>query len=393
MRLIIATLTAALAAAAAADASTVAVVKQRGFLHLQYIAAPGETNHLTVTLNSTGGGAGVEDPTATVTAGEGCSRFNEHIAMCGPPEDDAILYVDAALGDGDDTAVSHGGGTTWTVDGGLGADTITGSTNYGDTLDGGPGADHLIGGTSGATFADADSDPDVIESTTGGTLDDSAHTDPLTIDMAAGTAGSDTFKGLTGAIGGSGDDALIAGSGTGSLEGGPGDDAFDGTKGPQGGTVHDSNTLSYYGGEGTDTYTCGHGVFEYVNAPDTSETIRPGCNLIRGVDWTVKPLPVSYTKTAVKHNLPCPDGNDDEQYLPCTATLTLTVPGTKTVLGTATFTLPRDAGAKALTVPLTKRGRRMLKHHQRATAALTGTDNHGRSTPLRWSFRLGDVRD
>jgi Ca2+-binding RTX toxin-like protein len=109
---------------------------------LAYDAAPGEAN--TVAFRCTSTECFVGDQTAPVTAGPGCASSGaEH--RCTAPGFESILVV---LGDGDDLASNDPNTAAqlpFTVDGGDGADRLTGSAQS-DLIDGGPGADIIEGG-------------------------------------------------------------------------------------------------------------------------------------------------------------------------------------------------------------------------------------------------------
>jgi Ca2+-binding RTX toxin-like protein len=151
------------------------------------------------------------------------------------------------------------------VDGGAGADTLAGSAanetltggagddlvsghDGNDSLDGGTGNDTLADGAGRDTVsggaghdviqAEADGEDDTFDGGSGcDTLDYSASEDGITVDFTEGTAsgsdiGSDTFCGIEGAVGGSGDDRFIVGQQPVVLEGGAGDDVFEFTPPP-----------------------------------------------------------------------------------------------------------------------------------------------------------------
>jgi Ca2+-binding RTX toxin-like protein len=207
--------------AGAALASTASVE----FDSVQYMAAPGETNHLVMTLE--GGGFRLSDPGVPITVGPGCTSAGADV-LCGDTSLSEEVFV--KLGDGDDSADLSGIGIA-DVEGGAGNDEIVGAQGFNWIL-GGPGNDQLTGGGS----------EDILE---GGFGDDQlllGTASALLPDQASGGPGNDTI------IGGSGGRQIIGG--------GPGDDILDG--GPGRDEVHAQAmnlrvTPTALVGEGTDT--------------------------------------------------------------------------------------------------------------------------------------------
>ena len=135
-------------------------------LHMQYIAASGEANRLTVTAGP--GGPEFRDVVPITAAPASCARVDAFAVRCSTI---GFALYSAKLGDGDDTgdaAAAHGvsidGGpgddrlAGASLRGGDGADTLTGvdteSLDGGRgaaSLEGGPGADRLDGAAAEAT--------------------------------------------------------------------------------------------------------------------------------------------------------------------------------------------------------------------------------------------------
>jgi len=173
---------AALAAAFLAPAAWPATASVEFTWFLTYQAAPGEANHVTAIRSATGA-VTITDPGAIIVAGPGCNAVTDHEVHCPGNLETTLL-----LGDLDDTSTSSGN-RTFRVEGGPGADTITGSFGFFHSAFGGPGNDTLIGGPS--------------------------------FDALYGGEGADSL------IGHEGDDILLPGQGDDNVDGGPGSDSID----------------------------------------------------------------------------------------------------------------------------------------------------------------------
>ena len=138
----------------------------RGIDAVHYVAEPGETNDVTITVS--GYEFTIVDPGATISVGPGCNSVSPGEATCSTGHFD--VRVEVRLGDGNDalsladdsgegygayfgaggndTIVGFGGPFSFErLWGGAGNDTLRGRAGV-DTLDGGPGADVMSGGTS-----------------------------------------------------------------------------------------------------------------------------------------------------------------------------------------------------------------------------------------------------
>jgi Ca2+-binding RTX toxin-like protein len=245
-----------------AVASTVTQLPSDGGFLISYIAAPGETNGLSISRGIDG--YTIEDSGAAIAPDAPCARptpANTHIALC--PADgvralhvllddrnDHLAIADSATppeppppgefpvqvsgGEGNDVlaggaapAALDGGPDDDTLAGGLGNDWLTGGDGK-DALDGGDGDDNPLWGGAGVDTIDGGAGNDQLQ---GGEDDDKLR----------GGAGNDRldFKFFGDESDESGDDLL---------DGGPGDDVLNG--GPAR-TQQDPDTL--IGGDGTDT--------------------------------------------------------------------------------------------------------------------------------------------
>jgi Ca2+-binding RTX toxin-like protein len=146
---------------------------------LGYVAAPGESNAVVVTLDAST--IRFSDPGATISVGTGCVLDGAD-AVC--EHSDLLEEVFVQLGDGDDSAaLSSAADAMWAFVG----------------FDGGPGNDRLTGGL---WFHGREGDDELILSEDGGT--------------AYGGPGNDTFRGGAGSDffdGGAGDDIIDGGGG------------------------------------------------------------------------------------------------------------------------------------------------------------------------------------
>ena len=143
-----------------------------------------------------------------------------------------------------------------TVDGGLGADDITGTPGM-DELDGGEGADDILGG-AGADFIDGGPGADVLNGNNGE-------------DNISGEPGDDTIDGGEGTdtlAGGAGDDRLIGGAGNDSIRGGEGNDTLVGNAGND----------NIWGEVGTDTLTGSEGD-DIIAGGDGTDELAGGTGL------------------------------------------------------------------------------------------------------------------
>jgi hypothetical protein len=115
------------------------VVNTGGKVALEYAAAGGETNTVTVTQNT--GSFTVSDATAPVTAGAGCTVAAATATCADPSTLGAIQTITVDLGDGDDL-VDIEAFIPSELLGRAGADDLTGGDGF-DVANGGPDADRI----------------------------------------------------------------------------------------------------------------------------------------------------------------------------------------------------------------------------------------------------------
>jgi Ca2+-binding RTX toxin-like protein len=131
-----------------------------------YQGAPGQGNRLTV--SRAGDDWTLTDPGAPVTVGDDCRVVDAHTAVCTAASAlEAIPAFSAQLGDGDDSVAIAGAlGVRTSLEGGPGADTLTGGAEA-DTFFGGPGADRIDGGEDNDFIYAKDNTRDVVQCGTG----------------------------------------------------------------------------------------------------------------------------------------------------------------------------------------------------------------------------------
>lgn len=344
-RLALAFLIAFLVVAAPASASTVRLEPAGGddSARIVYTAADGEQNKLSVTVS--GGHATVDDPGAsTVTPQQGCTQATPKRVECDLQDStETISYVEAELGDGNDSFDLIAGENTrfvgGIVKGGPGDDTLRGGI-YADFLDAGTGVDRLHGADGADSLTTADTtgaaDADLID---GGRDFDSFYgyrerTAPVTVDTfegtGAGEAGeNDTFssiEGLTGGHandtlkgdsyddrlhGGNGDDVLIGEPGNDYLSGGDGMDTLDGGVGDdefEAGPGDDTLLLNNYKGQYDRYVACNEGNDVVGTLLEALPAVATDCErLDMGYGVVVNTMPRRVTTTYVSMSIPCPE--------------------------------------------------------------------------------------
>jgi hypothetical protein len=261
----------ALAAPVASHAATLGPATIDGVDSIRFVAAPGESNHLSVRPGPPGVVTFV-DPGATIDPqGPTCVTVSAHEARCA-----LVPALNVSLGDRDDTLtvdvdksgrVSGDAGND-TLTGGPGDEALLGGAGD-DVLDGRGGADLLAGGDGSdrASYASrtapvtvnlatlvlgeegqADEHDTVasdVERVTGGAGNDSL-TGNAAANLLDGRAGNDVVDG------GAGNDSVAGGDGNDSLDGGTGDDTVDGGAGNDR-VTGGSGADSLFGGPGSDT--------------------------------------------------------------------------------------------------------------------------------------------
>lgn len=176
-----------------------------------------------VSVGRTAEGFVVQDLTSNVNVGQGCSRVNQHKAICGSSTPSKVkmrleggndvagilsgaLHVSLDIDAGNGNDILLGGDRNDTLQGGAGNDDIDGGKGN-DNINGGAGNDEITGG----------SDKDTIDGDLGK-------------DDINGGSGDDTLKGGLGddsLNGGAGQDKIIGDLGNDNITGGSGKDDID----------------------------------------------------------------------------------------------------------------------------------------------------------------------
>jgi Ca2+-binding RTX toxin-like protein len=388
---------------AAASAGTADVVPEGADSGVvTYAAAPGETNDVTVAYD--GQHVVVHDTGAPVTAGTGCTAVDAHTAAC-TPDATPLPFARVTLGDGNDR-VTVGPGVPGPqlgllADGGTGNDVLDASLAWNTAvLDGGPGADRLTGGREPDILRDGDDTPDVLDGRGAEDgVDYSARTTGITVDLAKGTTSfGDTLTGIEDAAGGAGRDHLRGDAGDNILDGGRGHDVLSGRGGDdQLGfplSVLDPLQQGALGGSTTfgDTVYCGRGR-DFLNGRTPHEFVAGSCNVVgerRQVSFGTFPilLPARPT-THGRYHFPCSNEEDwDDPHwaaLRCAGTLTLRrARGHHRLLARAH--IPRGRGVIVARLHWTARGRRLAGRPGGVRARLR---MHGHNVPRAgWTLRL-----
>ncbi|WP_449394809.1 calcium-binding protein [Devosia riboflavina] len=136
---------------------------------------------------------------------------------------------DTITGDEGNDTIAGGAGDD-TANGGQGDDVINGDEGN-DTISGGAGNDIIDGGNGDDTVAPGSGDDHVDGGEGFDTLDYSESEEDIVVDFVAGlatgdTIGTDTFRNMEAAIGGSGNDTFFIGTTATVITGGRGDDLF-----------------------------------------------------------------------------------------------------------------------------------------------------------------------
>ena len=219
---------------------------------LSFQAAPGESNDVTVTVKGGFFSTGwlVNDNTAPLGAGPGCTSLDAHTASCQFTETELTVAVNVNLGDGRDwasvaQACPHNNMDFAcrppTVDGGSGLDTIWGSDTDYSILRGGGDQHGIVAGKAGATV-DGGAGNDFL---TGSTARD----------LLLGGTGNDRLSGDAAndrAYGGDGDDNIGCGAGNDTISGGAGRDTMLGWSGRDTFYAKDGSRDKIDGGTWTD---------------------------------------------------------------------------------------------------------------------------------------------
>jgi Ca2+-binding RTX toxin-like protein len=219
-----------------------------------YTAPAGETNHVTLTQDSSG--VTVHDDGAAVVAGTGCQPVSANEAFCARQPMKRRVRAIVALADLDDHAQLVGFFSFRTaMYGGDGADTLIGDSGD-ELLGGGPGNDTLMGG-KGDDRLDGDAGDDVMDGGPGdGDFADyygrptSVHVD-LRIGVGREAGENDSLIAVEGAWGGQAADTFIGDEGPNFFLGFHGNDLVKGRGGDDYLNGHQDRDL-IYGGRGND---------------------------------------------------------------------------------------------------------------------------------------------
>ena len=269
------------------------------------VAAPGESNRVTVSAQTNPATVLFEDLGAVITVGAGCVSIDAHHARC-TNEASALPIVNA--GDLND-AVTSAPGAGVAANGGSGSDTLTGA-DKGDALDGGGGAgDLLAGGGDDDNLRDGDAisgsatDADKLD---GGAGHDtisyerrSAAVSVILSDALPDGQGSegDLLSSVEDITGGKGADRLAGTPGRNVVQGGPGADVITAGNGPD----------RLYGGKGNDRIEAGAGN-DRVYPEDGDDRVSLGSGNDR-VDETYDSSPTGNDRIV------CGSGSDEIQAI------------------------------------------------------------------------------
>jgi Ca2+-binding RTX toxin-like protein len=311
-------------------------------------AAPGESN--LVTVYSSEGVLRVRDAASPPVAGAGCTQAAPDTVTCGHAarSGESVGYsTTASLGDGDDSWVSYV--PSHVVDGGAGNDRISASSGR---ILGGAGDDVLTATKPalGETSAVVDGGPGA-DRMTGGTVTYATRTEAITVDLADtgpdGAAGEgDVVTGVDALIGGRGGDVLLGTNGRDNLDGGGGTDRLDGRGGDD--VLDDVGTGS--------AIACGAG-FDAARADKPRVRVARDCERlepISGLD--VKPRP-TFGRGAARLRVlaSCVDLAFDD-FSSCLVRVELRGTGGR-LLGVGTTQRGRRSGPFTVSVPLRVRPR------------------------------------
>jgi Ca2+-binding RTX toxin-like protein len=337
-----------------------------------FTASAGEVNTVTARHVATGGQDSgtwqITDATATLIAGAGCTRIDEHNASCTPATGRFLAGATFELGDGNDSLTTLADNTASGNDvlagsGGSGDDRFAIGTNHfvsvsgddGDDdfsaaarrgvevhsllMNGGPGNDRLDG-SSGPEFLDGGGGEDVLfgrggqdELTDGDRdtvdpalspgpdrLDGGTGTDTVSYakrtaavsvdlesDAGAGRAGeNDAIVRVESVYGGRGDDRLAGSARRNDIRGGRGADRILARGGDD----------SIDPGPGEDVVSCGPSqFFDYVHDPRRTTLVGSDCELVTVGSFraTYDPYPKRIDRDRLTFELYCP-GPDDEEF-------------------------------------------------------------------------------
>ena len=367
---------------AAPSAMAASATVDAGQDRLEFTAATGERNLLTVTGSSST--YTIEDTVSNISAGSGCTQLAAKRVRCSSVPSGPIESVYLDLRDQDDS-VTNPAAIDVEVVAGDGADKLTGGA-YGDKLYGGNGDDVLDGG-AGSDLLNGDEGRDRVSY--------AARTAPLDVNLGSfwggdGEYGEWDFVGSTveEVVGGSGDDRMTGTSSANTFIGGAGNDTLEGRDGNdvlEGGAGADN--LDAGNGDDTlrsrdavvDTVNCGAGTDSIdVDAGDTvaADCERPatapggGTGVVPGAA-TLDRVPASVRLTRkgyLRIHVSCPITAVNG----CTGSVTIAVLAraasvTLSAASTAGTSFSLKAGeSKTTKVKISRNGRRRVLQKKRA---------------------------
>ena len=381
---------AALALAPVASAEAAGARQGEGFD--QFVAAPGEQNHLTISTDQTT--VTFHDAANPVTS-DGCTQVDAQTARC------RLGEISIDLGDGDDTfafAADSPRQDSVVVNGGAGDDRLRAGAGhdflYGgggrDSLDGGAGSDLLVDndGTGGAVV-----DADVLEGGAGHDAVSYIRNSRVVVNLTrpapqGGAREGDRITGVETVDGGAGNDLLIGNAGPNRLNGGNGADVIRGG----GGNDHlagNAGRDAIDGGAGNDTVS-GIGRLGTLSANTPGDSIQcgPGRDRIEAVNprailaadcervqlpLGAAPVRPTRTRTAPTYRMPC-SAQGIHSTTSCRARVTLRDSAGRLVASGSGSGAVRATGATraarvyfTVRLRLTATGRRLLRGHKTHT--------------------------
>ena len=267
-----------------AQAATVAVEPVGDSNEIFYRAGEGEGNR--VVASKAANTVTIEDPGATIAAGNGCDEVTANVATCTAV---GLNTVNAELGGRADSARIQGLALALVGDGGPGRDRLVGGSSR-DRLDGGLGADVLVGRGFSDIVSYLERPDDLRVSLGDGRRNDGGRLDSRQRDrlrgiegvlagegddVLTGTGKDDELFGFGGrdvARGGAGDDRVGGGDGNDEVYGGGGDDF----------SPHEDGRDLFAGGGGEDHFQGGdEGVQDVFRGGRGLDTFQSGFGTVR----------------------------------------------------------------------------------------------------------------
>lgn len=387
-----------------------------------------------VALAAVVGGIRISDPAAVIQPGRGCSRLDDHAAICSRPTSSVlptgVLVATNGGADGIRSELDLGVG----VDGGLGNDVLVGGPGP-DRLFGGRGADRLRGRGGDDRLGDASrrdllptgdqsvpapvpltlSPGRVQDSFDGGSGNDTISYEgrfaKLRINLASkkalagARAERDSIRLVENAIGGAGDDRIAGTRAANKLEGGEGDDLLaggaggDGLYGGAGNNVirggPGNDGIYLQGGAGAERISCGSGS-DLAAMASANDFLKDDCE---DTDLGVAIFALRLNSGILRLLLPLREGRPPRvlsgqlSAFPASAPqvrleLRVRGPGVRrgtaprrgTLLGSQSFALaPNEQGSVDLR--LSREGLRILRRHRALRVRITVATQYSGASP------------